>query len=322
MQTNETYGITVEDLEKAASVRLFEKAAAAEGINLAELSESQVEDLYSAYQQNSSEDNTPMNDELIDLFEKQAAYEGVDLEGLSDEELAYVFNNFVENISNEEEEVVSEEDEAEKLAAAESEAYEKLAEAEILGRHMARAYMDELEKEASYRESMMQGAKKAKDAVVGFASDARKGMNKNLKGAIGDVNEQISNVKKEIGDLEKMDVPGSDAGSKADKLKGLRDRLSTMETQRSTMERQRKRAKQAIGGGAAAGTVAVGGGAMAMKKRGQEKSASAQITDLAIDRANEFIEFGKEAGYDQSLLDDYALEILVNEGYDISPLFE
>ena len=67
--SNNTYGITVEDLEKAASVRLFEKAAAAEGINLADLSDSQVEELYAAYQ-SQSEENT-MNDEIIDLFEKQ-----------------------------------------------------------------------------------------------------------------------------------------------------------------------------------------------------------------------------------------------------------
>ena len=96
MLNNQYHGITVEDLEKAASVRLFEKAAAAEGINLNELSESQVDELYSNYQQ-SSEENT-MNEEILDLFEKQAAYEGVDLEALSDDELAYVFDNFVSNL--------------------------------------------------------------------------------------------------------------------------------------------------------------------------------------------------------------------------------
>ena len=101
MLNNQYHGITVEDLEKAASVRLFEKAAAAEGINLSELSESQVDDLYSNYQQ-SSEENT-MNDEIIDLFEKQAAYEGVDLEALNDEELAHVYNNFVTNLTAAEE---------------------------------------------------------------------------------------------------------------------------------------------------------------------------------------------------------------------------
>ena len=84
-----TDGITAEDLEKAASVRLFEKAAAAEGINLAELTEDQVEDLYSAY---TSQENDM---DLIDLFEKQASVEGVDLDALSDEELQGAYANFV-----------------------------------------------------------------------------------------------------------------------------------------------------------------------------------------------------------------------------------
>ena len=54
---------------------------------------------------------------------------------------------------------------------------------------------------------------------------------------------------------------------------------------------------------------------------GQKKTASARIHDFAVDRANEFIEFGKEAGYDGSLIDDLALEILDDNGYDLSPLY-
>ena len=84
-----------------------------------------------------------MNEEIVDLFEKQAAYEGVDLDALSDEELAYVYNNFVENLEEELEDELQEE--------AEEEAYEKLAEAEILGRHMARSYMDELDELDFYK---------------------------------------------------------------------------------------------------------------------------------------------------------------------------
>lgn len=92
-----THGITAEDLEKAASVRLFEKAAAAEGINLAELTEDQVEDLYSAY---TSQENDM---DLIDLFEKQASVEGVDLDMLSDEELQGAYANFVAAVEAEQE---------------------------------------------------------------------------------------------------------------------------------------------------------------------------------------------------------------------------
>lgn len=109
MSNQQNYSISAEDLEQAASVRLFEKAAAAEGINLSELSESQVEELYSNYQ-SQSEENT-MNEEIIDLFEKQAAYEGVDLESLNDEELAHVYNNFITNLSAQLEETGEEEEE-------------------------------------------------------------------------------------------------------------------------------------------------------------------------------------------------------------------
>ena len=112
MSNQQNYSISAEDLEKAASVRLFEKAAAAEGINLNELSESQVEELYSNYQ-SQSEENT-MNEEIIDLFEKQAAYEGVDLEALNDEELAHVYNNFVTNLAAQ----LEEEEEGTKEASA------------------------------------------------------------------------------------------------------------------------------------------------------------------------------------------------------------
>jgi len=85
----EARGVTAEDLEKAASVRLFEKAAAAEGVNLDDLDENQVEELYAHFVSNtmSDADNTKedsaMNDEVIDLFEKTAAAEGIDLDDLA-----------------------------------------------------------------------------------------------------------------------------------------------------------------------------------------------------------------------------------------------
>lgn len=146
----ETRGVTAEDLEKAASVRLFEKAAAAEGVDLDSLDVNQVEELYAHFVSNPSyDDNTKeasaMNDEIVDLFEKTAAAEGIDLEDMSDLELAELYNHYVEEV------LPLQIEEYEKEASYDEidEAQEKLAEAEILGRHMARAYMDELEKEAT-----------------------------------------------------------------------------------------------------------------------------------------------------------------------------
>jgi len=148
----ESRGVTAEDLEKAASVRLFEKAAAAEGVDLDSLDVDQVEELYAAFLSNPSyDDNTPtkeasaMNDEIVDLFEKTAASEGIDLDDMADAELAELYNHYVENV------LPLQIEEYEKGASYDEvdEATEKLAEAEILGRHMARAYMDEMDKQAS-----------------------------------------------------------------------------------------------------------------------------------------------------------------------------
>ena len=363
----QSHGVTVEDLEQAASIRLFEKAAAAEGINLAELDDNQLENLYSAYQ---NEEST-MNEEIVDLFEKQAAYEGIDLEAASDEELKAMYENFVHNLSAQQENAVEEQPSAEEISAylsektahvynllkevtgyddtqdltptggsilekrasidamrkeaaertmlsafdaylqenhnvassdldestfvgaynefldnvanntiesqqEEADAQEKLAEAEILGRHMARAYMDELQKEASEESAAADAAGDAASA----ASDASKGAKKGKKG---------------------MSLAG--AG----------------------------RAAKAVGGTALAASLMYGGKKMYDKHKASkeepkqeesEKSASSRITDIAVDRANQFIEFGKEAGYDGSLVDQYALEILEGEGYDLTPLYE
>jgi hypothetical protein len=206
-------GVTTEDLEKAASVRLFEKAAAAEGVNLDDLDEDQVISLFEQFvsqPETSTKEASAMSD-VVDLFEKTAAAEGLDLDAVSDEDLADLYNHYVENVlpeqiaelegdSNEGDyedddgeldkeasaaifemfektaadegidlEEMSDEDLAElydhyienvlpeQLEEDDSEekvadAQEKLAEAEILGRHMARAYADEMDKVASIKD--------------------------------------------------------------------------------------------------------------------------------------------------------------------------
>jgi hypothetical protein len=141
----QTRGITAEDLEKAASVRLFEKAAAAEGVNLDDLSETQVTSLFNQFVSRSvpsTKEASAMNNEVIDLFEKTASAEGIDLDDMSDAELAQLFNHYVENVLPEQ----LAEAEGQDKEAMVQDAHEKLAEAEILGRHMARAYADEIQK--------------------------------------------------------------------------------------------------------------------------------------------------------------------------------
>ena len=186
-------GVTSEDLEKAAAVRLFEKAASAEGVNLDELSEGQVSDLFNQFTSNShpTKEASTMNDDVIDLFEKTAAAEGINLEEMAQDDLAELYTHFVANVlpqQQQQKQAAAEEivlDMFQKTAAAEgidleemgeeeleqlynhyvenvlpdqlneggeddeekvASAHEKLAEAEILGRHMARAYVDEMNK--------------------------------------------------------------------------------------------------------------------------------------------------------------------------------
>lgn len=417
MLNNQNYSITAEDLEKAASVRLFEKAAAAEGINLSELSDSQVENLYSNYQQ-SSEENT-MNDQIIDLFEKQAAYEGIDLDALSDDELAYVYNNFITNLEDE-----MEEDDGEYYDE-EEEAYEKLAEAEILGRHMARAYMDELddygygygfEKEAAdqnlYRSAKaaiikelglsgkeleaakkdgslkkltqekyqsMLSNKKSKAKAEAAKQEARKQERRAGGKARFEASEKGQEIMedRQIRDIEKKRAKRRKAEEAQKRLVAEQDMTKEQRAARKAKaSRDEATAKlragakrvggkvdsfaqtvgQALGGkkdvysGAArtpggkrikgsgklmksnalsrrlrgygalgAGAALAGGAAYGASQMGKEASFDL-FEEEAIDRANQFIDFGKEAGLDSSAIDMRALELLVDAGYDIEPI--
>lgn len=115
-------GVTQEDLEKAASARLFAEAAAAEGIDLSELTEDQAEELYDFWANGGEE------------VEKSASAEDLLAE------------------------------------AAVKEASAKLAEAEYIGRYMARVYADEMDKLAG------EGAPRkgyARNLASGAADEAR-----------------------------------------------------------------------------------------------------------------------------------------------------
>lgn len=330
MLNNQYHGITVEDLEKAASVRLFEKAAAAEGINLNELSEAQVDELYSNYQQ-SSEENT-MNEEIFDLFEKQAAYEGVDLEALSDDELAYVFNNFVGNLESELEDDVDY-DEDDYGYDEEEEAYEKLAEAEILGRHMARAYMDELEKEAESAETrnarktmkeqeaqhrkMQQAEMEKRKGQKRLTDQGGKSFGAKLKElATGhDAAEQRA-LKRHKAEMEGRGT-SFEVTSKAGLEKGKKAKAAqkAKDADRLKSLRRMERAKGYGKRGLVA--AAVGGAGYGAKKMMEKEAANEAIYGLAYERAEDFVKEGSVADYDGSFIDQIAIDILADHGYYI-----
>ena len=206
--------ITVEDLEKAASVRLFEKVAAANSIDLDALDNEQLQALYTEFEQDVlpslieqgqaekqaaavQEKIAGLSEEqVIALFEKQAAAEpGMaelgGLEALDDEQLKVAFAYFAENMlpimAAQDWEVVTPA-QAEKIAAAQ-EVQVKLAEADMLGRHMARAFADE-------------------SAKLAMTVNSTTGTGGAARAAVTDVKDAAKRV-------------GAAAGSAADRLKGL-----------------------------------------------------------------------------------------------------
>jgi hypothetical protein len=324
----ESRGVTAEDLEKAASVRLFEKAAAAEGVDLDLLDVDQVEDLYAGFLSNQpdsgeyTKEASAMNDEIVDLFEKTAAAEGIDLDEMADDELAELYTHYVENVLPEQlgegEKQASDEetilDMFQKTAAAEGmdlnefsqyelqdlyghyvenvlplqlgdktaaaevgEAQEKLAEAEILGRHMARSYADELDKLAGARDY----AVKAKDSAV---KGARRGKELLTASSVR------KNVREQAGEgatrREKLKTYGRI-------LRGGKGMEGVQGGDMMTLEARRSLRAQA---GAAAAATGTGYGAKKMydRKKGQTKKSSA-FDEVEIDA---LMKIASEFGYD------------------------
>jgi hypothetical protein len=169
-------GVSNEDLEKAAALNLFAKVAEAEGINLDALNDTQLEALYSQFETEvlpglvgggaaTVEDKLASlsQDDVFALFEKQAAAEGfsdADLQAVPDANLQQAFDHFVENVLPEMAANGWEPVMGDKAASAQvEEAQAKLAEADILGRHMANSFHDQLNKLAAELPVPLPGAK-------------------------------------------------------------------------------------------------------------------------------------------------------------------
>lgn len=149
-------GVTQEDLEKAASARLFAEAAAAEGIDLSALSEDQAEELY-AFWADDAEKNAS-----ADAFIEAATAEGIDLNELTQDQVGELYDFWA---NGGEEKVASAEELLQEAAVKEASA--KLAEAEYIGRYMARVYADELDKVADWKQTGRNAASRVGDAFKG-----------------------------------------------------------------------------------------------------------------------------------------------------------
>lgn len=308
----ESRGVTAEDLEKAASVRLFEKAAAAEGVDLDTLDVNQVEDLYAAFLSDQSDDDytkeaSAMNDEIVDLFEKTAAAEGIDLDEMADHELAELYNHYVENVLPEQV------DEYEKEASAYEvdDATEKLAEAEILGRHMARAYMDEMDKEAAPKqiEQKSRMGARLKELATGHQAASERAAKKIQErgSALGVTAAERSALAKEQYELR------GQAGSRSRTrlTEGAQRTANRLKSQRGVVRAERLKGygKRGLAVGAA------GGLAYGAKKMMDKRSSADDLYAIAYGRAEEFAKVGSVSDYDGSFIDDMACDILDDNGY-------
>ena len=307
-------GITQEDLEKAASARLFAEAAAAEGIDLSELSEDQAEELYDFWANGGDDEG----------YAKQASAE-------------YMLQE-----------------------AAVKEASAKLAEAEYIGRYMARIYADELDKlaadngpsglqallhhramdagggTAEERAQVLRESTAGKDGVVKgnkrstvvgktkaetvSPRAAHKQFSTGLEeGAFGrhrvvGTGSESSNARTAVERAIARKTPGRYAGRKA--TLGERGRLMLNRATRHV-----KANPKAYGAGA--GAALLGGGYLA-SRGGGEKAASAAIEEMAYLRAEELAAslnaFGEipDREYMSDLdeaVDTMAVEMLVDNGW-------
>ena len=260
-------GVTQEDLEKAASARLFAEAAAAEGIDLSELTEDQAEELYEFWANGGEE------------VEKAASAEDLLAE------------------------------------AAVKEASAKLAEAEYIGRYMARVYADEMDKIAkkegvTVRPGRSRDTLTARSMAHGVGAGAKEEAKAMYEGAKGAVGRHLSR--------ESL----SERGKALSRMVGLSDLSEGYKAHRAARKAKdlagQHAALQQFGkGGLRAGLTAgaVGGTGYLAHKAMSHKKESAFDT-VVEQRALEILESLQEPTFDEAV-DEAAIELLRANGYDV-----
>jgi rubrerythrin len=258
-------GVTQEDLEKAASARLFAEAAAAEGIDLSELTEDQAEELYEFWANGGEE------------AEKSASAEDLLAE------------------------------------AAVKEASAKLAEAEYIGRYMARVYADEMDKIAKDEtpgrlRSMGQGMRGLGSDLKEEAKDMyEKGKSKARSGA-----KSVGNVTgyRDIRDAVKS-LRAINKGEK-NLPEALRKNPALLAETAGHRSHAYKQLGRGVGkAGLTAG--AVGGAGYLAHKAMKKESAFDTVVEQ---RAMEILEALQEPTFDEAV-DAAALDLLRANGYDV-----
>lgn len=296
-----TTGPSKAELEKAASVRLFEKVAAANDVDLNTLDDAQLGELYEHFETNVLPSIMARHDaekqaaavqeklaglseeQVYELFEKQAAAEpdlvaAGGLDALDDGQLKLGFAHFVENVLP----IMAAQDfapvtpaQAEKIAAMQEEAT-KIAEAELLGRHMARGWWDEHDKIASARAE----AGSEKDAGI---ADVGRSIVKEVGAAKNTFNQSL-----------RASAQQAAAGHPAARG-AIGQRLKALGT-------TAVKHKGVAAGVAATGVAGTGAAAMGAKKMmgDSEKKGSVTLTPEDVDTLNNLAAAGDLAGFQKA----------------------
>ena len=179
---------------------------------------------------------------------------------------------------------------------------------------MARAYMDELEKEASEQKRLTQNDRayytgRARELLTGHQAAGERAA-KRIKSEAG-VSDAERKAMAKVQAMKSKDSPARII-SKAE-----------MDLARSGTAKVKKhkgivRAERLKGYGKRVGVVgALGAAGYGAKKMMEKEAANEAIYNLAFNRAEEFLKEGSIADYDGSTIDNLAIEVLEDHGYVI-----
>jgi len=260
------------------------------------------------------------DDDKFGLFEQQAAYEGLDLEQLDDTKLASAYGTFIEDYLPLV--VVNDGNPIDMSKVAEQEeAAAKLAEADILGRQMARSFAEELgwdkaaNKEltsrlsaAANRDAFMNRLNRRTSGPQSPAPNSRAGTARRMQGgtlpppAPGEITPSWSKGFDKVRRREALKNPTKSLGPRY--RAGLRKAIDAAE--------KNPRTAKALAAGA--GIVGLAGAGLGAKKLHDRKKAASAFDELALQRAEDLLKEAQGPTLDDAL-DARAIEILEANGY-------
>ena len=320
------------------------------------------------YAQNDSADSDVEKQAQVELFAKLAADNGIDLEQLSEDQIGYLWNETFKTAAeeskkdeHEEHESASEEHEEEQKKEKAAAAYEefeekraaaaKIAEADFLGRYMAHAMTDEIQKIASagsHVDSAIKSVREGAKHVGDWASRAGKRVGDAASGASRRAGELVTGSR-ERGYRDTMrdahqsardyarfgaDMAGHSASTKKENLRRTAGDIATARKNMTAEGRKVKATRAALAGTALAGSALAGHEASKHASAIDELAAEEAVVkaasvgwdlDEAVERVSSVLTLGigesEKVAFAQDLegaVDVRSLELLEAAGYPVT----